>query len=305
MRVSQKRMGWQATQFFQISSTFKMPKKKPTIISKEYKIENLERFDPAEIARFADKPEGKDSPFFATPDGLGVTIGRSLEDGEYEGKELPEWKNDRQLFVELNINFVVRVTCDREGTTYLEIHQAGHQSFYSFHFKGIEYRELFSIVPDFEQRLSRFLIRLGIYPLFWALYREKESDKAKRSDAYEAIADYFEIFFKKILKPKPERKSEPREILPGFTIRTIEERDGRPDKTEAELEQEKSKFISDVFKALKRIESEGGKRTQLDVGLIVFEDRNSEDVQSLMKNKCRLFGLKWNEILSEYDPKKV
>ncbi len=276
-------------------------KTKPKVSSKRYEID-ITRTDPADIAKFADTPEGKDSPFFAAPDGQGVTIGRSRE---YEGKGLPDWKNDRQLFAELNLNFVVRVTCDREGITYLEIHQAGHQTYFKFPFKGIEYKDLFSIVPDFEQLLSRFLIRFGIYPLFWALYRAKESEKEKREDAYNSIKGNFEIFFKKILKPKPERKSEPREILPGFTIRTIEERDGRPDKTEAELEQEKSKFISDVFKALKRIESEGGKRTQLDVGLIVFEDRNSEDVQSLMKNKCRLFGLKWNEILSEYDPKKV
>ncbi len=279
-------------------------RRKPTVSSKRYEID-ITQTDPADIAKFADTPEGKDSPFFAATDGQGVTVGRSLDYGECEGVGLPDWKTDRQLFVELNLNFVVRVTCDQKGVTYLEIHQAGHQSFYSFQFKGIEYKDLFSIAPNFEQRLSRFLIQKGMYPLFWALYREKETDKDKRCEAYDKITANFEIYFKNILKPKREREIESKES-DGLKITSYERIEtGREPKTEAEIEQEKRKFISDVFEALKQIESEGGKRTQLDVGTIIFEDKDSEDIQSLMKNRCRKYDLKWQTILNEYKGQKV
>lgn len=223
---------------------------------------------------------------------------------EHEGLELPEWKNDRQLFCELNLNFVVRITCDREGTTYFEVAQDGHQSFYSFPFKGIEYKDAILATIDFEQRLSRFLIRFGMYPLFWALYREKETDQNKRSEAYEKISKNFETYFKSILKPKRERAIATSEH-DGLRITNYAQiESGRTPQSANEVEREKKKFIQKIFDALKEIENRGGKKIQLDVGTIIFENIDDADPQSRIKHSLTKYGLKWKDILAEHNLQK-
>lgn len=280
-------------------------KKSKSKITREDIEINIPQADPAQLAKFADTPQGKDSPFFATPDGSGVTIGRSLDCHEYEGIGLPDWTKDRALFAEIDLNFTVRVTCDREGTTYLEIHQAGHRSFYSFPFKGIEYSDLHSVVPAFENNLSSFLISYGVLLPFFALYW-KGAEKKDRDEAYDTILEAFKDQFKAILKPKRKREIGKREIGPGVTVTTYESiESGANPKSEAEKKAEKEAFLEQVFRAFSRIETEGGKRTQLDVGNIIFEYAQTDDIQSLMKNRCRTYGLKWSDVKAEYDRKKV
>lgn len=205
-------------------------KPKPKIASRTLEFE-IGKVSPAELAELAKAGELDGLGVYPMADGSGVTFGRSLGYGEHEGDGLPDWKVDRQLLIEQNLNFVVRVTCDPEGTTYLEIHQEGHQSYFRFPFKGIQVRDLCPIadletklsrdlfsIADFENRLSTFLILYGIYPLFWAFYRSKESEQDERTKAYDKITTNFENFFKGILKPKRKRTIEKREIEPGIEI---------------------------------------------------------------------------------------
>ncbi len=227
---------------------------------------------------------------FFSSGGNGFSIGRSLDYCEYEGKGLPEWKNGRQLFVELNVNFVVRVTCDRGGTTYLEIHQAGNQSFHSFPFQGIEYRDAVFAAVDFQQRLSHFLINYAMYPLFWALYREKETDSKKKNDAYNAIEANFKTFFKNILKPKREREIgviEENEIK-ITSYESIES--GRNLQPEAEKQEERIGFLKDVFKAFSELDKKKiTKPKQKDLRPYIFpRHADKEKKISEMKKKHRL-----------------
>ncbi|MCC6825243.1 MAG: hypothetical protein IT172_05810 [Acidobacteria bacterium] len=203
------------------------------------------------------------------------------------------------------MNFQVRITCDRELVTYLEIHEAGHKSFYSFPFKGIDYRDTVLASLDFQERLSRFLINYGIYSLFWALYRSKESDLKTRSEAFDRITEKFRKFFGRILKPKRERLIETKEEK-GETIKTFELIEtGRPTKTEAELDQERQEFKSDVFKALGRLKKENRQLTQYNAAMEIFDGvRNPErkELEKAIGNRLRKFGLTWKQLLKEFNP---
>lgn len=205
-------------------------KPKPKLVSRTLELE-AGKAGAAELAELAKADALAEFGIYPMADGSGVTFGRSLGYGEHEGDGLPDWKADRQLLIEQNLNFVVRVTCDAEDTTYLEIHQEGHQSYFRFPFKGIQVHDLLRIadletrlsrdlysVADFENGLSNFLILYGIYPLFWAFYRSKESERDERTKAYDKIKTNFENFFKVILKPKGRREIGTREIEPGIEI---------------------------------------------------------------------------------------
>lgn len=279
-------------------------KSKPKATSEVIEIDLL-RTDPAELAKTA-KEEGLDRRgIYPAKDDKGVSFGSPRQPREHCGEGLSELGEERGLFDQWKLNLDIRVSYDREGKTYLEVARPGSGTFHQFEFSGIEFDDVIQATGKFNNEFETFLIYYGLCPLFSALYRSRHTKKQDRLDALETLNEHFSSFFKSKLNPKRKREIESRELQRGIKITTYEDKYGRPDKSESEKELEKTKFLEEVFAALKQIESEGGKRTQLDVGLIVYEDKDSKDVQSLMKNHCRNCGLKWKDILSEYDRKKV
>jgi hypothetical protein len=258
-----------------------------------------------DLADLAELSEAERFGLYQKPDGRGFTIGFPRNPDEHSGEGLPEL-GDREKIDQWQITFDIRASFDHnEGKTFLEVARKGRGTFYSFDFEGKEFWKAQKASGRFNNSFGDFLIQYGIEQLFTSLYWQ-DSAKEICQDAYDAIITSFVNYFKLILKPKRKREIEKRQINPGVTITTYESIEtGREPKTGAELDQEKSKFISDVFEALKQIESEGGKRTQLDVGTIIFEDSDSKDIQSLMKNRCRLYSLKWPDVLKEYERQKV
>ncbi len=279
-------------------------KSKSKVTSKVYKWDAMNS-NPSNFVEFANTPEGKESPFFPMPDGRGVTFGRNLDADEIDGKGLPELGNEIALFDQFELNFEIRVSLDRERNAYLEIYQPGHPSYHKLRFNGIELDDAVIATARFKSGLARFLINFCISAHFESLYWQRASIE-ERKDSYDAIILSFENWFKSTLTPKRKREIGQREVVPGLIVTTYESiESGREPDSELQKEQDKNDFISKVFVALAEIETEGGKRTQLDVGTIIFENLDSNDVQSLMKYRCRKHGLKWRDILKEYDEIKV
>lgn len=277
-------------------------KKKPIVSSRKVEFELGDRV-PIDLAN---SPEGKDFGLFPVLGGNRATIGRSLDYGEYEGTSLPEWRETRQLLSESRIEFDVRVTCDQEGITYLEIHQKNHQTFYSFPFKGIECRDAILAAAHFANGLSRYLVHFGIYPLFLGFYRRKESNREDRKTACDNIIKKFKTYFRDLLKLNREREIEIIE-KDGLRISTYEKiASGREPKSDAELEQQKAKFIRDVFEAFRELDRQSLKRTQYGVGMAIFDgERNParKEIEKAIGNRLRNFGLSWKELLADYAAK--
>ena len=275
-----------------------MKRKPPKTSSRKLEIDlNGEGLDG--FIGYAQGTEGKEFGLSPAADGSGATVGIPLGYGQYEGKALTELPADRGVFQEINLAFTVRISYDNQGTTYLELIFSGHQTYWSFPFKGVEFRDALFATAEFESRLARFLAQYGIYSLFWALYRQ--TDEAQRKESYEKIRSNLEHFFRNILVPKREKEIGVEEA-PGVRVTSYARVEtGRNPKSTTELDREKKQFQNDVYKALTIVEAEGGKRTQLDVGLVVFATVESGDVQSRMKHALKRYGLKWKELLKEFD----
>lgn len=237
-------------------------------------------------------------------DGSGVTFGQPRQPNEHLGEGLPELGDDRGLLDQWNLNLDIRVSYENKGTAFLEVARPGSGTFHRFEFSGIEYTDARRAAGQFNNCFVDFLIYYGISFLFEAHYLAR-MEKKDREEAYAAILESFENYFKSILKPKRKREIEKREIGPGVTVTTFEsiERGPAP-KSDSERDDQKQKFLADVFKALAEIDRKGGRRTQLDVGNIIFENARTTDIQSLMKNRCREFELNWWDVLVDYDSEK-
>jgi hypothetical protein len=267
---------------------------------------DIMRTDPATLLKIAEEEGLEISGIYPIPDGSGVTFGHPMQDCEHSGEGLPEL-GERAEIGQWRVEFSMRASCDREGNTYLEVAKTGGGSFHRFEFSGLDFYDAQRAIGKFNNEFELFLIYYGLSPLFLAHYRRLHSKKQDRLDALKRLNEHFADKFNSILNPKRERLVETRELLEGSVrLKTFEPiLGGREPKSIENVEAEKSEFISQVFEALKRIETEGGKQTQLDVGVIIFENRDSEDVQSLMKNRCRRYGFKWKDILSDYKRQKV
>lgn len=287
-----------------IKSTNKQMPRKRSKTTTETLTFNPFEIDPSEFADLAKTERLSEFGIYPMPGGRGVNFGRRMQPDEQKGEGLPELAGDRGEIMQWNLNLDIRVSCDTDGNTYFEIAWPGRGTFHQFKLEGIDFGNVRRAAINFNNSFETFLNYWGINLLFEGLYWE-HGEKKDREDAYDKIIKNFKNYFKSILKSKRKREIETREVRPGVKITVHESIDtGREPETEAEKEQQKQKFISDVFAALDTIDREGGKRTMLDVGAIIFEASGSEDVQSLMKNNCRKFSLKWNDLLNDFKSKK-
>lgn len=252
---------------------------------------DLMRFRPSELDNL---PEA---------DRQSVQFGAALQPFEYIGQGLPALGNKYEIG-KWNLNLDIRISYHENGITYLDVARPGGRTFHQFEFEGIELNDAILAHNRFNDNFEIFIIYYGIFFLFHAYYLQR-GKKKDRDEAYDATIKSFENYFKGILKPKRRREVDKREIVPGRTLtryETIET--GREPTTEAQLERKKQHFLTRVFAALDEIESYGGKRTQIEVAAIIFPDRDEADIRSLIKDRCRRFGLKWKEILKEFDRQK-
>lgn len=266
---------------------------------------NILEVSPAELAKIVGAEGLERFGLYPLPSGRGVSFGSPMMPNEFRGEGLPELGADREVLGEWNLNLKIRSSFDSEGNTYLDVARPGSGIHHQFKWNGMDYNDALRASGEFNNFFENFLIYYAIDRLFEAVYWGRSPSKVIRDDAYKATMRSLESYFKSILKPKRKREVEKRKVRPGVTIRTLDNIEtGREPKTATAIEQEKQQFIAEVFEALKRIETEGGKRTQLDVGNILFGDSDSEDIQSLMKDRCKKYSIKWNELIAEYNLQK-
>jgi hypothetical protein len=274
------------------------PVKKPKVSKRTIEFE-LGSVDPSRLAAKVAQSGGENG-IFPMADGSGVTFGRRPDPGEINGEGLPDLKTDRGLFIERNINFVVRVTCDREGVTYLEIAQEGHQSFYRFPFTGIEYPDAVQATVEFDQWLSRFLILYGMFPLFRGFYRSRESNKKKRSEAFDKITANFQTFFKNILKPKRERAIDATEH-DGINITSYERiESGREPQTKEQKEKEKAAFITRAIRAFGEAKKDEIKLTQDVIASRMYPKLEVDAAKAKFIRLLIKHNIKWGTIKKSY-----
>ncbi len=119
--------------------------------------------------------------------------------------------------------------------------------------------------------------------------------------------DNLETRFKGLLKWKREKVIEVREENGIKITKSAPIQSGANPQTKAEIEKEKQEFRKTVFDALDEIGS--GKKTQLEVGLIVFEKESDAkediDIASRMKHALRKYNLNFKKLLAEYKQKKA
>lgn len=226
---------------------------------------------------------------------------------EYLGEGLPEVEKDNVLNIEVNISFDIRITSKGNGDIEFIIAQNGTGRHFKFKYKGLDPRQAQIAIIEFQSRLNSSTILKDINHLFWASYRMNDDIKP-RKEAFHKILSNLDIRFKSILNLNRYKKPESK-IVGEVEIKTFSSKtSGANQQSQEELLTERKIFLQDVFSALKIIETEGGKKTQLDVGLIVFEnnlDVENIDITSRMKHALRKYDLNFRNILSEYNQKKA
>lgn len=266
------------------------------------------------LIKIADSPEGEELGIFSFQHSNGkvVTFDRGLNSFERKGEGLPEADN-RLPQREFHFEFDVRFTLDESEDIELLIAAKDAGTHFKYMLKGLSAKQANAAVIDFEQQISN-VIKDAIYFHASACYRKQDENTANRNESYKNIMSYLETCFKRLLKWKRDKVIEVREEN-GIKITTsIPIQSGANPQTKAEIEKEKQKFIKAVFDALELIGN--GKKTQLDVGSIVFEkesdakekESNGEkdiDIPSRMKHALRKYNLNFKELLKEYKQKKA
>lgn len=271
----------------------------------EFKIGGEDNIDT--LMKIADSPEGEELGIFSVQDSnaKGVTGGRPPNPFEREGKGLPEADN-RFPRREFHFEFDIRFTLNESEDIELLIAAKDAGTHFKYMLKGLSAEQANAAVIDFEQRISNVL-KDAINIHASACYRKQDENIANRNESYKKIMSYLETRFKGLLKWKRYKPIEVREEN-GIKITTsVPIQSGANPQTKAEIEKEKQKFTKAVFDALDEIGS--GKKTQLDLGLIVFDKELSSkediDIPSRMKHALRKYKLNFRELLKEYKQKKA
>ena len=227
---------------------------------------------------------------------------------EYEGEGLPEkvLKEGEHRF--FDFTFDMRFSHDKEGT--IEVSFAGKNS--GKHtkkvYEGLSEKQSCHAKAIFERNIRGFISN-ACYALALACIEKQSEDLTKRKEFLENIDEHTSKSYREILALGHERILEETEEN-GIKIEKSEFIDvGARPKTELEIEKEKQEFVKAVFDALGLIEMEGGKKTQTDIGLIVFEKeletKENIDVSSRMKRALSKYNLIFKILLQEYNEKKM
>lgn len=265
------------------------------------------------LMKIADSPEGEELGIFSfqNSNAKGVTIGRKLNHFEREGKGLPT-PDSRLPQREFHFEFDVRFTLDESEDIELLIATKDAGTHFKYVLKGLSVGQANAAVIDFERQISN-AIKDAIYFHGWACYRKQDENTEHRNESCKKVMSNLETHFKGLLKWKRDKVIEQREEN-GIKITTYDPfPKGADPQTKEEIEIEKQEFVKAVFDALGEIGS--GKKTQLDVGLIVFEkesdakqkaSKGEKDIDSAsrMKHALRKYNLKYKELIKEYEQKK-
>ncbi|MBA3632625.1 MAG: hypothetical protein H0W58_07435 [Acidobacteria bacterium] len=261
----------------------------------------------AEHIEFSKSNEGKEFGLTYTKfsGGEGFTFGGPPNPFEREGKELPT-PDSNLPHQDFHFEFDVRFTLNESEDIELLIAQKDMPTPFKFMLKGLSPKQAQMALIDFEQRISN-VIKDAIYFHAWACYRKQDENIKNRNESYDKIMKNLVTHFKPLLKWKRDKVIEQREEN-GIKITTYDPfPKGANPQTKAEIEKEKQEFRKAVFAALNEIGS--GKKTQLDVGLIVFEKeldaKEDIDIASRMKHALNKYNLKFKELLEEYKQKKA
>ncbi|MFT3743741.1 MAG: hypothetical protein QM785_05545 [Pyrinomonadaceae bacterium] len=173
-----------------------MPKKR--VIRKTLQIDVLG--DGLSGLKELSKDEQEGAGFFDDGRG-GFTIGSPRLPNELDG-EMQDWRSDRSLLDEWKVNLEIRLTCDPQGKAYLEVQRPGSGRFHRFEFSGISFEDLVSVTGRFNNAFGDSVIYDSLYPLFFALYYSKISNKEEREGHFKQVLDKFKEQFSSIFKPK-------------------------------------------------------------------------------------------------------
>ncbi len=262
------------------------------------------------IIEFAKSAEAKEFGLFYTKfsGGEGFAIGRPPNPFECEGNGLPEPDN-RLPHREFHFEFDVRFTLNESDDIELLIAQKDMPTHFRFMLKGLSPKQAQMALINFEQGISN-AIKDAIYHHASVCYRKQDENRKRRKETYGNLISVLGHNLKTRLdlwrykKPKVENKG-------GIKLKTFTPsltQGGTNPQTKVEVEKERQEYKKAVFDALELIETEGGKKKQLDVGQIVFEKESDVkediDVASRMKHALRKYKLNFKELLKEYEQKK-
>ena len=258
--------------------------------------------NPAELSKIAETEGLRDFGIYPADDGNGVTFGRPLDKPYEHLGTLPD-VGDRQLLVDEKLSFDVRVLFDsKTGITYLEVAN-GVGSHYSFPFRDVDFSHVRLAAIDLREYVSRFLVLWGIDPLFTAFYWSKGS-KTERDQAYDAVVTSITNYYKAVLKPKAKIEIGKKTGPGGIVITEYKEAEGRPKKTEKEINDQREAFQAKMFRAFRKLRRNRKPFFQYRVAMEIFDGERSKPRNELEKaigNRLRKFGLKWKDLKSDFE----
>lgn len=237
----------------------------------------------------------------------GVTFGRPIGHGEYEGEGLPALEDGLPHVHEFKVTYNIRLSHKGDGDVDLAIAGRNTGRHFRFPIFGLGKDQARMAGFNFRERLNNMIVLHAIYPLFWACYREQDEDAEAQKESYDKIMDNFKVYFERMLRPKRFKVVETREENGIRVTKSEPIEGGRKPKPQASIDKEKLRFKKAVFDALDVIKIEGGKRTQTDVGNLVFENesdaKENADIPSRMRHALKRFDLNYKRLLKQYDLK--
>jgi len=254
--------------------------------------EELSDFSDAELAEFG----------MYRSDGVGFqgfTFGRSLHPNEIEGEGLPEIQAGNVPLTEREITFTFRLSYSDAGDLNLELAEKGSKRHFNFPIRALNLRSATFAAAEFDHHLYFYLYSQALYYCVLARARQQGDDAELKKIALEGILKALKSYFEGMLKPKRFKETDLKE-LKGVRIITEESiESGRNPKSESEIQQEKIKFLKDLYAAFKEHNKKNTtKPKQKELARHIFEQY--ADAEKKLSASLTQYSLNFKELWRLY-----